>query len=63
MTDTTASTAGAGTADDKAAQPAGAAAPEAKVAADAPVAPNTATDLEDAILTRARQMRLAGSTS
>ena len=31
--------------------------------ADAPVAPTTATDLEDAILTRARQMRLAGSTS
>ena len=31
--------------------------------ADAPVAPNTATDLEDAILMRARQMRLAGSTS
>ncbi len=30
---------------------------------DAPVAPNTATDLEDAILTRARQMRIAGSTS
>lgn len=31
--------------------------------ADAPVAPNTATDLEDAILTKARQMRIAGSTS
>ncbi|WP_119302530.1 DUF3576 domain-containing protein [Dongia deserti] len=28
---------------------------------DAPVALNTATDLENAILTRARQMRLAGS--
>jgi hypothetical protein len=28
--------------------------------ADAPVAPNTATDLENAILTRARQMRVAG---
>jgi molecular chaperone GrpE len=39
MTDTTASTAGAGTADDKAAQPAGAAAPEANLAADALVAP------------------------
>ena len=41
MTDTTASTAGADTADDKAAQPAGAAAPapEAKAAADALVAP------------------------
>jgi hypothetical protein len=31
--------------------------------ADAPVAPTTATDLEDAILTRARQMRIAGGTS
>ena len=31
--------------------------------ADAPVAPNTATDLENAILTRARQMRIAGGTS
>ena len=31
--------------------------------ADAPVAPTTATDLEDAILMRARQMRLSGSTS
>jgi hypothetical protein len=30
---------------------------------DAPVAPNTATDMEDAILTRARQMRIAGGTS
>jgi hypothetical protein len=30
--------------------------------ADAPVAPNTATDLENAILTRARQMRIAGAT-
>jgi Domain of unknown function (DUF3576) len=28
---------------------------------DAPVALNTATDLENAILTRARQMRLSGS--
>ncbi len=30
--------------------------------ADAPVAPNTATDLENAILTRARQMRIAGAS-
>jgi hypothetical protein len=29
---------------------------------DAPVAPNTATDLENAILTRARQMRIAGAS-
>ena len=30
--------------------------------ADAPVAPDTATDLENAILTRARQMRIAGAS-
>jgi len=30
--------------------------------ADAPVTPNTATDLENAILTRARQMRVAGAS-